>query len=368
MYVCILLFAAVFAAKVCVAVGACFALSAILLLSVGAEFWDSGYSFPANDYYRLKNAQSGMYLDVPNASTSNIYPVIQYPYHGGNNQLWYLNRYSGDVYSFTPTHRPNSYLNVYMEYTTSGTNIGVYGQSVASANSKWRIIPNREDGASSQLSGSYRLEASYASGKVAKAITNVQSAPVQLMNYSDNSATSPTQFDEWIFFTSGNVPVSLMNEHLVDSGKHLDLKFASDVPQAFKLNILQTAGTWNGQKPGVIRDNTSNQFVTDITVEMASDAALKGAVASTTPSGKIRLNTKYFNEDSNNWYSLSESQRKMTCAHELGHALGLNHQHEGYDSSNVSTRKRNVMKAGTSSEFNLSEGDKASYNLSWRKY
>ena len=310
-----------------------------------------------------------MYLDVPNGATSNIYPVIQYPYNGSNNQLWYLNRYSGDVYGFTPTHRPYSYLNVYMAYTAYGTNIGVYGQSAASANSKWRVKLNVFDVPSSQFSGSYRLIADYASPRAATAVNAAQSAPIQLWDYTDNSGKHPQQGkeDEWLFFTANNTPVSLLNEHYVGKDRQLGLKFASNVPQAYKLNILQTAGAWNGQH-SVFRDNSNNQYRTDITVEMFEKLDTTTVAETTYSSGKIRLNRKYFNEDYSSDYRLTEAQRKKTCAHELGHALGLSHQYETYDSSNTSTRKRNVMKQGITHECELSNGDKASYELSWRKY
>ena len=203
-----------------------------------------GYPFPPGEYYRLKNAQTGYYLDIPGASTSNIYPVKQFPHTGGNNQLWYLNRYSGDICAFTPTHRPNSYLNVYMAYTNPGTEIGVYGQSSASNNSRWRVIPNLVS-YSDQRNGTYRLEASYALGMVAKAINNSHGAPIQLMGYSGNNMPGPTYFDEWIFHTSGNVPVSLENRHNVGSDRQLGLNFSgvpntSDKPSCRRRRLEQS--------------------------------------------------------------------------------------------------------------------------------
>jgi hypothetical protein len=136
---------------------------------------------------------------------------------------------------------------------------------------------------------------------------------------------------------------SILDWHLVDSGKHLDWSGSTAYQDQFDSSVK----VWNNYKSGVIRKD-SLATINDVTI---SDYYEKSSTAGVTShSGTIKFNT-YKMED------YSTTKRKNVCIHELGHALGLEHNQQG-----------DVMYAYVSTVTSLSANDKASYDKSYSRY
>ena len=86
----------------------------------------------------------------------------------------------------------------------------------------------------------------------------------------------------------------------------------------------------------------------ELTVSDFSEVS--AAVGVTSSRGTIKFNSYYMNDYSN-------VQKTNVCAHELGHALGLDHNQEG-----------DLMYAVVADVITLSENDKASYDASYARY
>lgn len=131
---------------------------------------------------------------------------------------------------------------------------------------------------------------------------------------------------------------------LVDLGKHLDWDGTSIYLSYFKSGV----STWESYKPGVIREDGAS-VIQDVKI---SDENVASAVAGKTLQGS---NAIVFNEYQ--MKKLDDSQRQNVTTHELGHALGLDH--------NASS---DLMYEGVTKKISLSENDKASYDAAYAKY
>ncbi|WNY27648.1 M57 family metalloprotease [Methanolapillus ohkumae] len=137
--------------------------------------------------------------------------------------------------------------------------------------------------------------------------------------------------------------VVLQNWDLVDSGKHLDWGGSTAYQSEFNSSVT----TWNNYKSGVIRkDSVLN--LKDVTISDYS--AVDGKAGVTSSSGTLKFN-KYYMVDFNT------NVRKNVCTHELGHALGLDHNQQG-----------DVMHSQVTSVCTLSANDKASYDAAYSNY
>lgn len=133
---------------------------------------------------------------------------------------------------------------------------------------------------------------------------------------------------------------------LVDSGKHLDY----DGNSTYMSYIKTGASTWNNYKSGVIRPDSAS-VVEDVYVSDVDSA--NGWAGMTYSNGKIELNKYYMSNYSTN---------KITnvAAHELGHALGLDH-----------STTADLMDASITSHTStqaLSQNDKDSYDGAYKNY
>ena len=104
---------------------------------------------------------------------------------------------------------------------------------------------------------------------------------------------------------------------------------------------------WNDYKSGVIRED-SFFVIEDVFVSDYNEVSNTAGVTSS--SGTIKYNDFQMN-------MLTSSERKNVSIHEIGHALGLDH--------NTSS---DVMYKYVSSKTTLSTNDKASYNAAYNNY
>ncbi|WNY25321.1 M57 family metalloprotease [Methanolapillus millepedarum] len=152
----------------------------------------------------------------------------------------------------------------------------------------------------------------------------------------------------FIFLISATTPVlgatvKLQTWDLVDSGKHLDWGGSTTYQSEFNASVV----TWNNYKAGIIRkDGIAN--LKDVTI---SDYSLQDSYSGvTSPSGTLKFNTYYMKD-------YSTDVRKNVCTHELGHALGLDHNSQG-----------DVMYSQVTVRNDLSANDKASYDAAYLRY
>lgn len=137
--------------------------------------------------------------------------------------------------------------------------------------------------------------------------------------------------------------VAILDWHLVGEDKHIDWTGNSE----YLTEFVDGTEIWNNYKPDVIREATEDMSV-ELTVSDFSEVS--AAVGVTSSRGTIKFNSYYMDDYSN-------VQKTNVCAHELGHALGLDHNQEG-----------DLMYAVVADVITLSENDKASYDASYARY
>ena len=131
---------------------------------------------------------------------------------------------------------------------------------------------------------------------------------------------------------------------LVDSGKHLDWGGGTQ----YQSNFDGAVNTWNAYKPGVIRKDTA------LTVE---DVYVWDYYTTNDDVGLTDPNTAEIRFNIYNMQNLNSNDRKNACMHELGHALGLEHNEPA-----------DVMYKQVNGVTVLTQNDKDSYNLSYTWY
>lgn len=86
-------------------------------------------------YFAIIASHSLMALDVKNYSACNCTPVIQYPYHGGDNQLWKLKQVDGGLYIICSKLNEKLVLDITKANKADGTPIIIY---------EYRNTPNQK--------------------------------------------------------------------------------------------------------------------------------------------------------------------------------------------------------------------------------
>ena len=135
--------------------------------------------------------------------------------------------------------------------------------------------------------------------------------------------------------------VQVLTWNLTDTGKHLDW----DGKTVFKTQFNSAVKVWNSYKKGVIRkDNITRlqDMVVSDYFEVSSTAGV------TCNDGTLRFNKFVM-------LSLSKTQQKNVCIHELGHALGLGHN-----------TKKDIMYPYVTNRVKLSKNDKRSYDYVYK--
>lgn len=76
-------------------------------------------------YYIIKNVFSGKYLDVDHAQITNGTNVLQWQYHGGDNQEWKIVNVQGSLYKIVSCLNTNKALTVVNTTGNNGVNITI---------------------------------------------------------------------------------------------------------------------------------------------------------------------------------------------------------------------------------------------------
>jgi len=144
--------------------------------------------------------------------------------------------------------------------------------------------------------------------------------------------------------TSIIITIKIQSWDLVDSGKHLDYDGNSKYMDKIETGVAK----WNNYKGGVIRKdnlfNTRDLYVEDKPSERS------GVVASTYSTGAIYISESEMN-------NLGDLQQLNVTIHELGHALGLDHN-----------TKVDIMYKNVTYITDISVNDKASYDAAYNNY
>ena len=128
---------------------------------------------------------------------------------------------------------------------------------------------------------------------------------------------------------------------LYDIGGHVDYKNSES---SYFSYITTGVSTWNTHRSGVLRKDTSTR-IADVVISDINEVSSTNAT--TYSSGKIKFNIYQMS-------GKSESRRKNIATHELGHALGLDHNTEN-----------DVMYKYDTTKYTLSSNDKASYDYAY---
>ena len=135
--------------------------------------------------------------------------------------------------------------------------------------------------------------------------------------------------------------VKVLSWNLVDNGKHLDW----DGKTKYQSHFNYAVKVWNNYKKGVIRKDNIFRWE-DVAI---SDCFEISNVAGVTCSdGTIRFN-KYIMD------SLPTNAKRNVCIHELGHALGLEHN-----------TRTDIMYMYLTTRVKLSNNDKKSYDYAYK--
>jgi hypothetical protein len=132
---------------------------------------------------------------------------------------------------------------------------------------------------------------------------------------------------------------NVLSWDLVDGGKHMDWKGSSKYLDEWNTSV----GVWEDYKSGVIRKDTF-WTINDVTISDYSEETT--VMAYTSSSGKMCFNDYHFE-------TMSSGQRQKTIMHEIGHALGLDHNNSDITS---------IMCQGKRSQTTLNDDDKAGYD------
>ena len=140
----------------------------------------------ATGTYYIRNKHSGHYLDAENKGGSGT-NVLQYAFNGSTNQQWKIERQSNGLYVLKAVYNTGLALDVNNASESNSANIQVYNFNNSSAQ-QWYIIENND--------GGYRILSRCSNGQKCVTVQNASTASganVFQYDYTDNAGEN----DEW---------------------------------------------------------------------------------------------------------------------------------------------------------------------------
>lgn len=145
-------------------------------------------------------------------------------------------------------------------------------------------------------------------------------------------------------YSASSNSYALLSWYLIDSGKHLDW----DGTTNYMKEWYAAVNTWNAYKAGVIRVDALNN-IQDVKI-MDKSSKDGSTFATTYATGQI-----VFYQDTMD--TATSTQRQATITHEIGHALGIDH-------NNIAN---SIMRQGYKNFTALHEQDKKAYDASYKR-
>ena len=151
----------------------------------------ASYPQPANmrsgEWYYIKNAFSGLYLDVQGGTNANGQNVIQYPYTGGSNQKWQIVDCGNGAYRIVSGISSSKVLQLDSSSTADGTNINIYNYSG---------LDRQKFGISRAPTGAYAIFTAYSGYNKSVVVQNASCAwSANVFQWKYNASIN----DQWIF-------------------------------------------------------------------------------------------------------------------------------------------------------------------------
>ena len=146
-------------------------LTGTIVLTTDGGDWNPGGE-DRSGVYVIRSKNSGLVMDVYNGGRENATNIIQWPYHGGLNQLWRFQATGDGYYTITSVLNPQYSIDVHGGGSTMGNRVIQYTSRPWQINQKWRLLENPDGSVSfrSQLaeaSGTGYLLDVYGGGKTA---------------------------------------------------------------------------------------------------------------------------------------------------------------------------------------------------------
>lgn len=144
--------------------------------------------------------------------------------------------------------------------------------------------------------------------------------------------------------------LAVLDRWAVDSGKHMDWSGSTSYSSQWNTGV----NIWNNYKSGVIRADAWNT-VNDVTIQDVTYIAAN--VPAQTTMYSTGNSTATISFATNLMNTLSSMQKKISCTHEIGHALGLD------ENNDLGTQLIMYQDLTTNTSNNvLNSNDKANYD------
>lgn len=282
----------------------------------------------------IKNKETGKYLTV--APGNN---VVQLGLEFGEFQRFFIDQTAvvGSTKYYTLSPDANTSLKLYISGAQDQNHANVMVHTAAESQAQqFKFIEDTQK--------VYKIMPRLSSTRVldVQDASSAENANIQLYTYRTDPKDPYRTYQSWIL---ESVKKSLVNDWMVDSGKHLD--WTSD--SVYANLIPNAANIWNGYKQGVIRKDNLLRIL-DLTI---TDINMQSHFAAHTdfPNSKIEINLYHF-------AAYDANTKTNVIAHELGHALGVGH----INTSN------GIMGLYSNSVLSLDVPEKNSYDASYERY